>query len=124
MPRRVYLSKIVGSGTEDDPFRAKVADHGAAHGATIPSQADGTPASTWALLIAEATSLDSVDGDADNDGLPQTAADATLTGKERKDAQRVLDKWGAPVTVAQGDTLRSVVERTGRALDPDYQVVL
>lgn len=51
MTRRFYLCPIIGAGTEDDPYRPKVAEYPVSWTAQIVSGADGRPAQ--AMVIAE-----------------------------------------------------------------------
>ena len=44
MPTRYYLSPIIGDGTEENPYRPKVAEYGLPWTASIASKEDGHPA--------------------------------------------------------------------------------
>lgn len=110
---RVYICPVIGTGVKGDPYRSKAHDFGFTHVASfIPSNADGTPASAWALSAIVASDFTAIDADTTCDdlfggNLPstlQTKADilaylrANTVGSvpvtRRKAIQAVLDKYG------------------------------
>ena len=46
---RYYVCDIIGDGTEANPYRPTIADHGDFSVAALPSMPDGSPATIWAL---------------------------------------------------------------------------
>lgn len=117
MARRYYLTPVVGQGTEEDPYRLRVADHGVDHAAIIPTDAVGRPTRSWGLAPVDATDFTALNDDATLAGLPQLALGTQLSTQQRRAAQSALDRFGAAVIVKAGDTLGDVVARVAQALD-------
>lgn len=118
MAARWYLARVIGTGTADDPYRAKTADVATSHAAVIPSRADGVPRFGWALV--QAPDAATLAADVDHVPLPADAA-AKWSGIPAAQRQRVLDRvqtaFGLTLQAAPGDTVRDVVRALGRALD-------
>ena len=113
---RFYLSTIVGSGTEEDPYRPRIADLTGQWHATLPSDATGKPASTWCLVQAG-----DVPDDPDVTPLVASSFERGVDGLAAAEQARLkseLDKVGVAFTKA--DTLADVIERTGRKLEPTF----
>ena len=116
--RRYYISPIIGTGTEEDPFRPKLADKGKPWVAIIPSKPDGTPLLPWALCLVNALDHTPVTGDATIDALPDITLDSQLSVLAtnvrnlviNKLTQRGIDMTGINAT----STFRQVLERIGR----------
>mgnify|MGYP001573658722 CR=1 FL=1 len=65
MPVRLVICPIIGTGTEDDPYRAKVADYGGHHACAIPTGPLGAPMKSWCLAAINAADLTAVDANPD-----------------------------------------------------------
>jgi hypothetical protein len=124
MARRWYLCPVVGTGTEDDSYRAKVADFGVNHIAVIPSKPDGTPRFGWCLVKVNAASFAALDADADLDGFPLVSLDATvasLPAGARTRLRAALERRGIDTSDVTGSTpLRAILRRLGRLLDDRF----
>lgn len=55
MAKRYYVCPIIGTGTEDDPYRAATADDGVRHSAEIPTDAVGKPLTARCVVTADET---------------------------------------------------------------------
>lgn len=53
MATRIYVCPIIGTGTENDPYRAATADDGVNHAAEIPTDATGKPINTYCVVMAD-----------------------------------------------------------------------
>lgn len=117
--RRYYLARIVGSGTQGDPYRAKAANYGVNHVASVPTDAiTGAPLKGYALLLVDAADHAALLGDADLDALPNVALTKALT-KAQRDAivQQASSRLGLTITLGSGATLGDAVTAIGQALD-------
>lgn len=119
MPKRFYLSPVVGSGVAGDPYHAKVMDYGA-HAAIIPSKPDGTPRFNWALTVLDTADQTAALADATLVALPDKLLTQTITANEANKINAALVKLGVTVTVSAGDTIRSILLRIGQFLDPNF----
>lgn len=124
MPTRHYFAPITGTGADSDPYRAKVADLAVSHVAVIPSRPDGTPRFPWALVMVAAGSFAALDSDPALAGLPAVNLDLTLAELSTTARDRLLtlcQERGIDTTGVTGaTTLRQVVRRIGRHLEPAY----
>ena len=119
--KRYYLSPIIGDGTRENPFRAKLRDLAVNHVAVIPTGVDGRPLFAWCLTLAAATDHAPVLADPTIDTLPDLSLDArlnTLTLVERQALWIKLDSR----TIDRSDlgtnsTYRDIIRRIGRHLD-------
>jgi hypothetical protein len=122
--KRFYISPVVGTGTKDDPYRAKIAGTGHPYAAIIPSNPDGTPASTWCLVIAGGANHTDLDADGEIDKFPDITLDATLGTLTANERNRVLNFLSNKGVDTQGlntsSTFRVVLERVGAHLEPRF----
>lgn len=105
---RWFVSRIVGTGTDTDPFRAKVQrlPGVTACVAQIPSDPlTGGPLRQWALCHVEATDYAAVAADPDVFALPNIAKDQLL----------------GSLTLAQRTAIRNRMQ-SAFGLDPDVSV--
>lgn len=64
MSSKFYICPIIGSGTDEDMYRPKIADYtGVNWTGVIPSKPDGSPVHYWALVYASSGNLSVVDAD-------------------------------------------------------------
>lgn len=61
--RRYYLAPVIGAGTEDDPYRPKVALYPVAWTAQIASGAEGRPLQSQAIVEVDADDFAALDAD-------------------------------------------------------------
>ena len=113
---RVYISPVVGSGTRQDPYRAKALDMAAAvggHGSSFfPSSSDGTPASTWVLCAVRADDFSTLDADATLDDL--FGGDLPASVQTREDLLALLrGRTVSDVPVARRNKITAVLDKYG-----------
>ena len=120
---RYYLSPIIGTGTEADPYRPKIADYGVSWAGVIQSNTAGHPAKAWCLVLVEATDHAKLLADTDLDALPALSIDVQLADapkRTRDDLAASLTKIAVDAPAAK--TLAEVVDAVGRTLDPSFRV--
>lgn len=122
--KRFYLSPVIGTGVKGDPFRAKIADTGHSYAALIPSKSDGTPASSWCLVVAGGIDHTDLDADTAIDKFPDITKDATLgtiTAQERNRVLTFLQNRGVDTTgITPTSTFREVLDRVGQILETRF----
>ena len=119
---RYYLSPIIGTGTEADPYRPKIADYGVSWACVIQSNTAGHPAKAWCLVLVEASDQTTLLADADLDGFPEVLLDSDLSKLSQPIRNRIstaLNKIG--LTMPTG-TFGDLVRVVGRALDLSFDV--
>ena len=120
---RYYLSPIIGTGTEADPYRPKIADYGGAWAGVIPSDAAGHPVKPWCLVLVEAAGHARLLADTDLDPLPALPLDMPLTSASKPTRDGLVASLAKiAVDAPEAKTLAEVVDTVGRALDPDFRV--
>jgi len=124
MSRRYYLAPIIGAGTMEDPYRAKVTAYHVNHSAVIPTGADGHPTSAWALCVVEAPDHTALIADSELDALPPLTIDENLSRLSVGARAVLLDKLttlGIDITgIDQDTTFRTVLRRLGQHLDAKF----
>lgn len=123
MSKRYYLAPIVGDGSEENPYRAKV-PRGVNHVAEIKIGPDGKPASAYALVLVAAINHVPLLSDADLDALPDFPKDAKVNAMHAatKTAMRAaMTRRGIPTDSADNaDGYRDVIRAIGRALNSNF----
>lgn len=121
--KRWYISPIVGTGTDDDPYRAKVGSAAQikGHSAVIPTDAQGVPLFNFALVIVNADDHSLLTSDSDNDVLPNRAFNGTLSKPERALIKAALTRRGLPTKwVDNVATFGELLRTMGRFLDAQF----
>lgn len=123
MSKRYYLAPIVGDGSEQNPFRAKV-PRGVNHVAEIKIGPDGKPASAYALVLVAAINHLPLLTDPEIDALPDFPKDAKVNAMHAatKTAMRAaMTKRGIPTAdVDNADGYRDVIRSIGRGLNGNF----
>lgn len=110
--KRYYISPIVGTGAEDDPYRPKVADYGVSWVGVIPSNPDtGRPVYPWCLALVEAINHASLLADRDIKPLP----DFPLDGKVSAINKATRNRMSADLQ-GRASTRRSLAPPMGTAM--------
>lgn len=124
MAKRWLLCPVIGAGTEDDPYRAKVQDYGVDHSAVIPSLPDGTPRFGWCLVHASANDFAAILADAQVDAFPDRLIDTRigdLPAGVRNALRTRLEARGIDTSDVSGNvTLRQIIRRIGKLLDGNF----
>jgi hypothetical protein len=121
--KRFYLSPIIGTGTDDDPYRTKLSDYGVNHVAVIPNGADGRPLFNRALCIVASADHTQLVADGAIDRFPDLSLDAqmsSLTNAERTRIRNFLTNRNIAITFTNTDTYRSVLRKIGRHFDARF----
>lgn len=123
--KRYYISPIVGTGDETDPYRPKVADHGVSWVGVIPSDpVTGKPISTWALVVVEAINHAALLADSAIDALPEFPLDGKVsainTGTKNTMVSRLQARGIDTAFIGNSDGYRDVIRGIGVQLDPTF----
>jgi hypothetical protein len=116
--RRFYVAPIVGTGTQDDPYRANV--HGHNHSAVIPSDERGHPLHSVALVLVSAEDHAQLEGDPAILAVADVTELDTLVENLPPDRRAQLATVSARYAVAPEGLVREVVRRLGQTLQPDF----
>jgi len=125
MATRIYLASIVGTGSDDDPYRAKLPP-GTDHVAVITSGADGHPQMPWCLVMVARSRSDwsDLDDDPDLDRWPTVSLGTRgrdLPDSDQQSLAAALSRRGlAADDVGTDSTLREILLRVGRSLDASF----
>ena len=123
MPIRPYLSPIIGTGTDADPYRPKVANYSVPWAAVIAGQPNGAPKLTWSLVIVNAPDLTALEADADLLSIPESDMStpiSSLNNPTRNRIQSGLTSRGIALTVTNYATVGELVTAIGQAQDPNF----
>ena len=99
---RYYLCPVIGRGTENEPFRAKVADANVKRvSAVIKSNSDGKPTFPWTIVRVDATNFSEVE---------------TMDGVTRLGTKTTLD---TALSLAQKSAIKTKLRDVGEDLEGD-----
>lgn len=123
--KRYYISPIVGTGAEDDPYRPKVADYGVSWVGVIPSNPDtGRPVYPWCLALVEAINHASLLADRDIKPLPDFPLDGKVSAINKATRNRMsADLQGQGIDtsfIGSADGYRDVIRGIGRSLAASF----
>lgn len=121
---RFYLTPIVGSGTETDPYRAKA--EGFAHVCLVPTNPEtGIPLFNWGLMVVRGDDLTTLDADSELEGFPinlnSTIGDLSTAARNR--IRNKLQTLGFDTTqFTNATTIRAVLTVVGERLFPGFDI--
>lgn len=118
--KRWYLSRIIGAGTEADPWRPALMDLLPNVSVVAMPEAPGRISTTWTLCLGGGADHSAAVADARVVALPQFSLDAslgTLTNAERNRVRNALSAWGITITVNwQTDSFRALLRQVAEQL--------
>lgn len=121
---RWVLSPVIGSGTSDDPYRAKASAYGG-HVTIIPGNWDGTPKFNWCLCRIKDEAVAAASADPDLTVFPDLALDDVLTLAQRNWLITKVSNLGKPTGwIVAGITVREALRTIGRYIDANFDVDL
>lgn len=124
MAKRFYISKIVGDGTEYNPFRPKVADYNVSWSGVIPSNEDGTPKFGFTFVIVNTQDHTALLADPQIKGMPELSLDAQISTLSKATRDKMLayfDDEGIDRTgLTLQSTMRDVLRRVGKHLSESF----
>ncbi|HXG72833.1 MAG TPA: hypothetical protein VNJ04_19735 [Gemmatimonadaceae bacterium] len=127
--KRYVLSAILGTGTEDDSFRAAVSMHPCNWGIAIAPDHQTNPNKTWVLCIVAAaeTTFSTMDASVDIDvlpfgpeRLPNTWLSTGTNPQRNAFANAIRVRTGVTVTRDDPRTLGEIITAVGQAVDPNF----
>lgn len=132
MTKRFYVTKIRGDGTEDNPYRPAVADHGVNWSGSIVTDNDesspnyGKPLYADCLVVVATDKHSTLRADPDIDALPDYPLDGKVSSinTATKNAMiAALQRRGFRTDdVSNTDGFRDLVQSIGRQRDPAFNV--
>ena len=123
--KRYYLSPIVGTGTEEDPYRPKIADYGVSWSCVISSdELTGQPKRPWCVAVVEAADHATLLADTTLDAIPNISLDtlvSSLSKTIRDKLKTRLDALGVDTRgLSIDDPIRLWVRAIGRHIEPAF----
>lgn len=115
MAKKYYLSPVVGTGSEDDPVRLKVADYYGNHTAVLSS-------SGWGIALVSDHDHSASLGDPDVHPFPDVPLDTLISDLPAETVARI-DAFlvGYGISTA-GATLRSVLVDFSTLMDGNFEL--
>lgn len=124
MSKRFYITKIIGNGSEENPYRPKVADYNVSWSGVIPSNPDGTPKFGFTFVIVNTQNHQALLDDPQIKGMPELSMDAqisTLSKAVRDKMLAYFDEEGIDRTgLTMQSTMRDVLRRVGKHLSAEF----
>lgn len=127
MSKRYYISKIIGTGDETDPFRPKVADYGVAWVGSIESDPiTGRPLHVDCVVLVSTANHAVLKGDPDIDAMPDFPLDgkmSAVTAGIKNGMFDALTARGFDVSgLGQTDGYRDVLQQIGLQRSPVFNI--
>jgi len=125
MTKRYYISPIVGTGDEFDPFRPKVADYGVSWVGSIPSNLEtGHPLFNWCLVLVNTANHGQLLSDGAIDALPEFPMDGKVGAINTATKNNMIAKMQARGIdtgfINSVDGYRDVIRAIGRSISPAF----
>jgi hypothetical protein len=123
MPKRYYISPVIGDGTRQNKYRPKISERIGKWSAVASIDLVGKP---FMLLIAAGTDveLDNATADTQNEQFPAISLSTTwgsLQQNVRNKISNALTRFGlSPAWIVNSTTLREILSYVGRELDPAF----
>lgn len=127
MSKRYYISKIVGTGDEFDPFRPKIADYGVAWVGSIESDpVTGRPIHPDCVVLVATANHAMLKGDPDIDAMPNFPLDGKLSAITNATKTAMYDALTARGFDTSGlvntDGYRDVLQKIGLQRSPAFDI--
>lgn len=131
--KRYMISPIIGAGTDDNPYRAAVADSGAASNAIIPSQPTGEPKFNFAFCYVGAVNLLPALQTANSFAFPDYSLDGRMDGMAPDQRANMVQSVEAYVLnaanlhfdldfITDAMSYRDVLTNIARQLEPAFTI--
>ncbi len=123
--KRYYISKIIGDGSDLNPYRTKVAGYGVNHVSVIENDpATGAPLHAFALCLVNAVNHAPLLIDPDIDALPDVGLDIKMSAVHTATKNALLSRLTArgfdTADFGTADGFRDVVKGIGLQLSPTF----
>lgn len=123
--KRYYISPIIGTGDETDPFRPKIADYGVPWVGSIPSDPiTGRPVHSWTLVRVNAQNHGAILADQTIDALPDFPLDGKVSAINTATKNAMLSELQArgidTAFISNADGYRDVIRGIGQKLEPTF----
>lgn len=116
--KRYYVCKIIGDGSDSEPYRPKVADYPVAWVGMVGSNPNGTPRFGWALVLVDTVNHDQLLNDNQIKAIPDATLDSTfgsLNTPTRNAVRNFLNAEGIDTQWIQNGTLiRKIIRYLGQ----------
>ena len=127
MSKKYYVSAIIGDGTEENPFRPAVADHGVSWVGSIKSDpVTGHPIHADCLVLVAAQNHAQLRGDNRITAMPDFALDGKMSAINtvtKNGMINALKKRGFDTsTIGNTDGYRDALHDIGKQRDPDFNI--
>ena len=127
MSKKYYVSDIIGDGSEENPFRPAVADHGVAWVGSIQSDPDtGRPIYADCLVLVSAQNHAQLRSDKRITAMPDFALDGKVSAintTTKNGMLTALQKRGFnTATIGNKDGYREALHDVGKQRDPAFNI--
>lgn len=126
MVKRYYVSNIIGNGTDEDPFRPKVADYGVSWVGSIPTDANGIPVYADCLTVVNAEDHSALRKDAAIDAMPDFPLDGKVSAIQTSTKNAMMTALAVrgfdTSNLGNADGYRDVIQAIGQQRDPLFNV--
>lgn len=127
MSKRYYISNLVGTGDETDPFRPKIADYGVSWAGSIPSDPiTGRPLHPDCMVIVATPNHGRLMADAAIDAMPDFPLDGKLsaiTNTTKTAMFNALTRRGFDTSgLTNTDGYKEVLQKIGLQRSPVFNI--
>lgn len=127
MPKRYYISKIIGDGLRPETaFRPKVETYGVSWAGSIPTDANGQPLFQHVLVIVNTNNHAVLKNDPDIGAMPDFPLDGKVSAIQnnvKSQAYAMLAAKGFNTATLDGnDGYRDLISAVGKQRDSNFDV--
>lgn len=127
MSKRYYLCDIIGTGSDMDPYRPAVADHGVAWVGVIESNPEtGAPSHADTIVLVETDNHAKLRADSRIDALPDFVLDGkmnAINSAARTAMSAALSRRKFSISsINNADGYREALQQIGRQRSPQFNI--
>lgn len=126
MSKRYYISKIVGTGDEFDPYRPKIADYRVKWEGDMIADASGVPLYPDCMVVVATLDHAILRGDADIDAMPDFPLDGKLsaitTGTKTAMFDALTRRGFDTSGLTNVDGFRDALQKIGLQRNPNFNI--
>lgn len=122
--KRYCIAKIIGDGTENNPYRSAIQKYNDLHyefGGIAQDPITGQPTHTFVLAILKTVNISRLMADQDIDIFPDFPLDGKMSAMQTATKNKMVNalaKYG--VSISGADGFRDAIRTIGQMIQPDF----
>lgn len=124
MSKRYYVCDVIGDGSEESPYRPKIADQNVARVTQMSFDDSGTLTKPWALVLVDTINHARLSALPGIDQLPDVSLDikkSAISTASRSQLSSMLSRRDiSSVNISSTDSYKNIINDIGKSLDASF----